>query len=212
MYLSSRASAGNLSDVLQAQSFQIDSKFGPVACPEIGKSGTDCVFGDETLPLIFQVSPDDLDHVEFGVVGSQVEQECSIIDQPIFSSRFAGSLMGAGIVQDDRGRLPLSGGEQVVNKSRHVRTFDGVDIGRGSVCSFRSRTHRARCVDTVDSVRSLEASLAVTRSVEQRAIRRSRRWRAVPHQQEHRCARADVAMAMIHTQLFQGQLFHSGQR
>jgi hypothetical protein len=87
VYLSSRASAGNLSDVPQAQSFQIDSKFGPVACPEIGKSGTDCVFGDATLPLIFQVSPDDLDHVEFGVVGSQGEQECSIIDQPIFSSR-----------------------------------------------------------------------------------------------------------------------------
>nr|WP_231752913.1 hypothetical protein [Burkholderia sp. TSV86] len=98
-------------------------KFTAVAGQEVGQFCVDGVAGpvDEATPVIFEVLPDDLDHVQFGAVGRQKEQECFVFSEPAVSSFLADAVMNCRVVEHD------DSGSAVVLPNQHIEEL--LDIG-----------------------------------------------------------------------------------
>ena len=75
--------------------------------------------GEGSTPSVFQVPPDDRDHVELGAIGRQVKRDDLMFEQPtltrrVASRRVADTVMNAGIVLHyHRGQTVRGGGHTV---------------------------------------------------------------------------------------------------
>ncbi|KVP30309.1 hypothetical protein WJ88_12230 [Burkholderia ubonensis] len=72
--------------------------------------------------------PHDLDLVEFGTVGRQIEQDSVMIDQPPIPCRYVDAVMNAGVIQPDYIRAAIVHRKQIVDKSDNVGAFDAAGM------------------------------------------------------------------------------------
>lgn len=126
-------------------------------------------------PPVCQLPPGDLDHVELGAVGRQIEQESLVVGQPTFPCCLVDAVIDARVAQDNHGWTGAVGTQQAVNESHDFRAFDGARVS-GANQRIRAENQCAdyACASSDGSVRSHAANRAVTSFVEQAAIRRSR--------------------------------------
>ncbi|KVN28376.1 hypothetical protein WJ64_16620 [Burkholderia ubonensis] len=73
--------------------------------------------------------PHDLNLVEFGTVGMQIEQDSFMIDQPPIPCRFVDAVMDTRVVKHDYGRTAIVHCEQIVDKADNVWAFDAAGMG-----------------------------------------------------------------------------------
>ena len=57
--------------------------------------------GGEFSPVVFGLLPQDLDRIEFGTVGRQIDKDEPMVVEPLFNFFFVDIVMHRRIVQDD---------------------------------------------------------------------------------------------------------------
>ncbi len=105
--------------------------------------------GDKASPVVLELFPDDLDQIEFGTIRRQVNQECSVINEPAVENVLGNIVMNARIIQNDQRRSIITLGDDTVEKVNHAFAIDsaGMDfrvqlLGAEIQCS----QYRARAV------------------------------------------------------------------
>lgn len=59
---------------------------------------------DEASPVILELFPDDLDEIQFGTVGREIDEKCAMVDQPPVQDVIGDVVMSTRIVEDDQSR------------------------------------------------------------------------------------------------------------
>ena len=82
--------------------------------------------GGKFSPLIFGLLPQDLDRIEFGAVGRQIDKDEPMVVEPLFNFFFVDIVMHRRIVQDDDDGLAVDVLRcQSIDEIDDLRSFDG---------------------------------------------------------------------------------------
>ncbi|KWH26488.1 hypothetical protein WL99_22210 [Burkholderia cepacia] len=72
--------------------------------------------------------PHDLDLVELGTVGGQIEQDSFVINQPAVPRCLVDAVMDARVIEHDHGRTAIGRRAQIVNETHDVGAFDSAGM------------------------------------------------------------------------------------
>lgn len=98
--------------------------------------------GDEASPVVLELLPDDLDQIQFGTIGRQINQKCPMVDQPAIQHVLGQMMVDAGVIQDnERQRSGRDLLEQSINEADKHIPGNGVRIG----CSFQGLCAEIQC-------------------------------------------------------------------